>query len=79
MSILGKKIKLQGITQKGKNRIREHGNDWWVLAITNSILFSPNQSGPWLFVSPIGCNQNSKSARWIKYHNDLDFKVVIVD
>ena len=79
MSILGKKIKLQGITQKGKNRIREHGNDWWIIAETDSILFSPNLKGPWLFIAPINQTQDSKASRWVKADQDLDFKVVMVD
>ena len=79
MSILGKKIKLQGITQKGKNRVRDLGNDWWVIAETDRVLFSPSEPGPWLFVAPIGQSQNDKSSRWIKADQDLDFKVTVVD
>lgn len=79
MSLLGKKIKLLGITQKGKNRVREHGNDWWVIAQTDHVLFSPNVLGPWLFISPIGQNQDSKASRWIKASSDLDFNVTVID
>lgn len=39
MSLLGKQIKLKGISQKGKNRVREHGSDWIVFAETDRVLF----------------------------------------
>ena len=75
MSLLGKKVKLTGITQKGKNRIREFGETWVVFAETDRILFAPNQPGPWLFVAPIGLDQNSKASRWVKSTADQDFVV----
>jgi len=76
MSFLGKEIKLQGISQKGKNRVREHGSDWHVLAETSTVLFSPNKAGPWLFVAPIGKGQDDKASRWVHATNDSDFIVV---
>lgn len=76
MSLLGKKIQLKGITQKGKNRVREHGDQWTVLAETDVVLFSPNQHGPWLFVSPVGCDQNHKASRWVRVSGDTDFTVI---
>ena len=75
MSLLGKKVKLTGISQKGKNRIRDHSNEWIVLAETDRILFAPNQPGPWLFLAPVGCDQNHKASRWVKATADQDFVV----
>lgn len=77
MTLLGKKIKLTGKTQKGKNRVREHGNEWTVLAETSTVLFSPSKQGPWLFVAPIGQGQNDKASRWVHANNDENFVVQI--
>ncbi len=75
MSLLGKKVKLTGISQKGKNRVRESGETWIVFAETDTILFSPGVKGPWLFLSPEGCDQNHKAGRWVKATADQDFIV----
>lgn len=75
MTLLGKEIQLKGITQKGKNRIRENNNRWTVLAETDRVLFAPGVQGPWLFVSPNGKGQDSKAARWIMAVGDPDFLI----
>jgi hypothetical protein len=54
VSFLGKKIRLKGKSQKGKNRIREQGETWCVFAVTDHVLFNKGVAGPWLFVSPEG-------------------------
>ena len=77
MSLLGKKIKLKGITQKGKNRIRENGDEWNVFAETDRVLFAPNQTGQWLFIAPIGKDQDHKASRWIRFLEDPDFDIVL--
>jgi hypothetical protein len=74
MALLGKHIKLTGISQKGKNRVREHGNHWVVLAETDKILFNP-EPGPWLFIAPLGCGQNDKASRWVRAGNDENFSM----
>ncbi len=78
MSLLGKEINLAGLSQKGKNRIREQGNRWIVLAETDRVLFSPGNAGPWLFVAPLGKGQDDKASRWIRLANDADFSVSVV-
>ena len=78
MSLLGKKIKLKGITQKGKNRIKEHGDVWVVLAETPTVLFSPQSKGQWLFVAPPGCGQSDKASRWVNADGDENFIVLDV-
>ena len=79
MTLLGKKIQLKGISQKGKNRIRENGDRWVVLAETDHVLFSPNNRGPWLFIAPEGCKQDNKASRWVKADLDTDFTVIKLD
>lgn len=78
MALLGKTIQLVGITQKGKNRIRENGDRWVVLAETDRVLFAPGQVGPWLFVAPPGKGQDDKVSRWVRSNDDADFNVVAV-
>jgi len=69
------KLILEGITQKGKNRIRENGPMWEIHARTEKVLFNP-EPGPWLFIAPVGLGQLAKQSRWIKEVNDVDFKIV---
>lgn len=76
MALLGKTILLKGLSQKGKNRVRDHGDRWVVLAETDHLLFSPSTSGPWLFVSPVGLDQNDKASRWIRANGDTDFSMI---
>ena len=76
MSFLGKKIRLKGKSQKGKNRVRENGETWMVFAETDKVLFNP-QPGLWLFVSPEGKDQDNKASRWIHGVSDIDFEVVV--
>ena len=73
MSLLGKRIELTGLSQKGKNRVRELGPIWHVLAETDRVLFSPDKNGPWLFISPEGKDMHHKSSRWIHGNTDPDF------
>lgn len=76
MGLLGKRIQLTGISQKGKNRVRQHGNLWTVLAETDRVLFAPSSNGPWLFIAPLGLGQNDKASRWVRASGDTDFNVV---
>lgn len=78
MAFLGKEIQLKGLSQKGKNRIREHGERWIVLAETDRVLFSPGKEGPWLFVAPAGKGQDDKASRWVRVNGDADFSVNVV-
>ena len=76
MTLLGKTIQLKGLSQKGKNRIRDLGDRWTVLAETETVLFAPNKVGPWLFETPVGQNQNSKASRWVRLTDDTDFVII---
>jgi len=79
MTLLGKQIQLKGITQKGKNRVREHGDRWTVLAETDRVLFAPSAPGPWLFIAPKGKGQDDKASRWVRSLHDADFTVITLD
>lgn len=78
-SLLGKNVQLTGISQKGKNRVRELGPIWTVIAETDRVLFAPDRPGPWLFVVPRGREHNDKSTRWIRASGDNDFTVIVQD
>jgi len=78
MAFLGKEIQMKGLSQKGKNRVREHGDRWIVLAETNRVLFAPDKEGPWLFVAPMGKGQDDKASRWVRVNGDADFSVNVV-
>ncbi len=77
--MIGKNIKLRGKTQKGKNRIRENGEFWTVLAATDHVLFSPDKKGPWVFIAPMGRKQDDKAARWVHTTDDVDFVVDVLE
>ena len=79
MSLLGKRIQMQGLSQKGKNRVRELGSIWHVLAETDTILFAPGKNGPWLFIAPPGKDMNDKSSRWVHATSDPDFSIKSLD
>ena len=76
MALLGKTVQLKGLSQKGKNRVREHGDRWTVLAETDQVLFAPSTPGIWLFVAPVGLGQDDKASRWVRADGDTDFTVV---
>lgn len=76
MSLLGKNIQLKGLSQKGKNRIRDFGDRWTVLGEAETVLFAPAEPGPWLFVSPEGKGQNDRGARWIRATGDENFTII---
>jgi len=64
-------LTLKGITQKGKNRIRECGDKWKVIEEQEKNVF--NEYGPWLFIEPI---TDKEKFRWIHKNNDKDFEII---
>jgi hypothetical protein len=74
MSILGKQVRLKGLTQKGKNRCRENGDLWTVYAETDRVLFNP-APGPWLYIAPYSGDQTHKASRWVHATSDVDFTI----
>lgn len=77
MHLVGKTIDLVGLSHKGKNRLRENGTSWTVLAETEKVLFNP-APGPWLFIVPSGRDKDDRASRWIKKDNDQDFMITSV-
>lgn len=77
MTYLGKNIQLTGITHRGKNLIRKHGNIWTVLAETDHVLHSPDNLGLRLFIVPIGGNWDGGNSRWVLFKNDIDFTITL--
>lgn len=65
-------MKLKGKTQKGKNRIRECGDVWFLERTADSVLFDP-RPGPWGLVTP---ESNKEKSRWIHMIHDTDFEIV---
>jgi len=68
-------IYLQGLTQRGWNKIISNGIEWRINARTEMILFNP-EPGPWLFIIPTDQNGNTNKGMWIKEYNDKHFKIV---
>jgi hypothetical protein len=88
MGLLGKEIQLKGLTQRGRNRIREHGDRWMVLAdpaVRANVTVDPSGGidfndggGPQLFITPVGGDQNHPASRWILLKNDPNFSYSLV-
>lgn len=69
---VGDKVTLEGVSKKGKERIKQWGEKGWVVAkITDRVIFS-SEPGPWLFVE----NGNDRASRWIHERRDGDFRIV---
>ena len=66
------RIRLEGKSKKGKNRIREQGQDWDIIARSSKVLFSSN-TGPWMLLRSV---ELPDKIRWIHLHEDQDFRVV---
>jgi hypothetical protein len=50
---IGTSVTLRGLTLKGKNRIKEHGNEWTVISeMGGNILFRSNKDGYLKWLSP---------------------------
>lgn len=75
---------LAGISKRGKQIIKEHGERWECLRALDKVLFS-DKAGPWLYVEPLGemrvANtvreaREETGARWVHVFTDDDFKVM---
>ena len=63
-------ISLQGITKKGKARIKQHGSEWQVVQERRTVLFSEGKD--WLDIE----SEKTGERRWIQAVSDKDFKVI---
>lgn len=67
-------MKLEGISKKGRERIKRDGADGWTIQRTEDRIAFSTDRGPWLLVIP-ACLTESKS-RWIHESRDPNFKIV---
>jgi len=66
---------LKGKSLKGKNRIREHGEFWFIEFEADTVLFDP-RPGPWALVAPCRSDNPDLHSRWIHLKEDKDFIVI---
>lgn len=66
----GLTIKCRGRSNKGKNRIHEHGDIWKVIRVKNTVGFS-NSPGPWALIQA-----QDDEIRWINWNNDPHFEIM---
>lgn len=72
-TFLNKSVTLEGLTRKGKDRVKRDGaSGWRVTKVAPSVMFS-TQSGPWLFIE----NGDEKASRWVHVYSDPNFKVTV--
>jgi hypothetical protein len=62
--VIGQRISLTGKTRHGKNRIREHGENWIVTKVVNQRLFGDHNCG--VMVK----SQRTNEERWLT--NDFE-------
>jgi len=70
---VGDRLTLSGKTKKGKNRVRELGQNWTVTRITPTVNFTTSGSGPFLLIEP---DVDPEKARWLSSRNDPDFIIL---
>ena len=77
--MLSKKVKLEGVSRHGKNRVREQGEDWRVVGESPVVHFKTTAPGPFLLLESEDQGPRGHWARWISIKNDPDFSIEIVD
>lgn len=73
-----KKIVLKGISQRGKNRIRENGQNWLIVGERDSVAFAVGRGAQWN-VRPAMTPEFPGRDRWIAKKNDPDFEIVEIE
>ena len=68
---IGDLLLVEGISQKGKNRIREQGNTFKIANVAERVSFS-DKSGPWLLLGSL----NPNHGRWVHVADDQHWKIV---
>jgi len=72
------KLKLTGVTAKGKQRIKQAGTDiWQVLTVRDKVHFEM-RPGPWWFIGPVDVENETSFTRWINSKDDRDFTYEIL-
>jgi len=72
---VGKKVRLTGITQHGKNRVREQGDTWEVIRMNPTVAFKTKAPGPFMLLQAT----QSINMRWVSTINDDNFSVEVID
>ena len=65
---------LEGISQHGKNRIREHGAEWRMVATMPSIQAASHASLKGPFASVV--SERTGERRWVSLTDDPDFSIM---
>ena len=73
--LVGDKIKLTGITQHGKNRVREQGETWEVIRLSPTVGFKTKAPGPFMLLQAA----ESINMRWVSTVNDDNFSVEVIN
>jgi len=75
---------LAGISKRGKQIVKQHGERWECVKTLPRVLFS-DEPGPWLYLEPLGElrvattvreAQQETAARWVHALYDANFKVM---
>jgi len=75
---------LAGLSKRGKQIVKQHGERWECVRQRDKVLFS-DKAGPWLYVEPLGELRVSTTVRearfetagrWVHALTDEDFKVM---
>ena len=72
---VGNKVKLTGITQHGKNRVREQGETWEIIRLNPTVGFNTKAPGPFMLLQAT----TSINMRWVSTVNDDNFSVEVID
>lgn len=68
------KVKLTGITRKGKQRVKQHGEIWKVRKEMADVLWS-KKKGPWLLIDSL----DGKDTRAVNERADTNFEVEVIE
>lgn len=72
---IGDIVLLVGKSLKGKNRVREHGDQWEIVDVTRAGKPMGRANGDLLVEPVIQSNPQKPEMRWVRPTNDPDFEV----
>jgi len=70
MPTIGMTLTLSGKSNKGKNRINEHGGQWTIKKLQRNVSFD-TRNGDWALVH----NEGESYGMWILLGQDNDFRI----
>lgn len=66
----GDSVQVEGVSRKGKNRVREHGDRWQVERVSDRVQFA---SGTWALLT----TEDTHGGRWVRIDRpDEHFRIV---